>query len=165
MTVSELAKYFSDRTFFKDPDQEVKFVLAPVETYIEKGETLELRGSVVPAEGAATVAFRPAPPLKYTFRLAFEAVVDFEARSLEEASAKAKKAMADVGVIRFDTRASDMRFVRQDPSLLEETEERRSTPRSRATTSRGRARTAASADPIRPKRTEGRRSTGTTDAA
>ena len=84
---------------------------------------LELRGSVVPPKGTATVAFRPAPPRKYTFRLAFEAVVDFEAQTLEEASTMAKKAMVNVGVIRFDTRASDMRFVRQEPSLLEETEE------------------------------------------
>lgn len=123
MTVGELEKYFSDRTFFKDPDQEVRFVLAPVEIPLEKGETLELRGSVVPGEGTATVTFRPAPPRKYTFRLAFEAVVDFEAHTLEEAITEAKKAMVNVGVIRFDTRASDMRFVRQDPSLLEETEE------------------------------------------
>ena len=123
MTVGELEKYFSDRTFFKDPDQEVEFVLAPSDVPLEKGKTLELRGSVVPPEGTATVAFRLAPPRKYTFRLAFEAVVDFEAQTLEEASTKAKKAMVNVGVIRFDTRASDMRFVRQDPSLLEETEE------------------------------------------
>lgn len=123
MTVSELAKYFSDRTFFKDPDQEVEFVLSPADVPLERGETLELRGSVVPAEGTATVALRPAPPRKYTFRLAFETVVDFEARTLEEASAKAKKAMVDVGVMRFDTGAPDMRFVRKDPSLLEETEE------------------------------------------
>ena len=39
-----------------------------------------------------------------------------------KAMLEAKKAMVNVGVIRFDTRASDMRFVRQDPSLLEETE-------------------------------------------
>ena len=123
MTVSELAKYFSDRKFFRDPGQEVEFVLSPADVPLERGETLELRGSVVPPEGTATVAFRPAPPRKYTFRLAFEAAVDFEARTLEEASAKAKKAMAGVGVVRFDTGASDMRFVRQDPSLLEETEE------------------------------------------
>lgn len=122
MTVSELEKYFSDRTFFRDPDQEVEFVLSPDDIPLEKGKTLELRGSVVPPEGMATVAFRPAPPRKYTFRLAFEAVVDFEAQTLEEASAKAKKAMVNVGVVRFDTRASDMRFVRQEPSLLEETE-------------------------------------------
>lgn len=123
MTVGELEKYFSDRTFFNDPDQEVKFVLSPDGVPLEKGDALEIRGSVVPKSGKATVAFRPAPPRKYTFRLAFEAVVDFEAQTLEEASAEAKKAMVDVGVIRFDTRASDMRFVRQDPSLLEETEE------------------------------------------
>ena len=125
MTVGELEKYFSDRTFFKDLDQEVKFVLSPADVPFEyqEGTTIELRGSTVPREGTATVAFRPAPPRKYTFRLAFEAVVDFEAQTLEEASAKAKKAMVNVGVIRFDTRASDMRFVRQDPSLLEETEE------------------------------------------
>lgn len=123
MTVGELAKYFSDRTFFKDPDQEVEFVLSPADVPLEQGEALELRGSVVPAEGTAAVALRPAPPRKYTFRLAFEAVVDFEAKTLEEASAEAKKAMASVGVVRFDTKASDMRFVRRDPSLLEETEE------------------------------------------
>ena len=123
MTVSELKKYFSDRTFFKDPDQEVEFVLSPDDVPLEKGKTLELRGSTVPKEGTATVAFRPAPPRKYTFRLIFEAVVDFEAQTLEEASTKAKKEMVNVGVIRFDTRASDMRFVRQEPSLLEETEE------------------------------------------
>lgn len=125
MTVGELEKYFSDRTFFKDPDQEVKFVLSPADVPFEyqEGTTLELHGSTVPGEGTATVAFRPAPPRKYTFRLAFEAVVDFEAQTLEEASAEAKKAMVNVGVIRFDTRASDMRFVRKDPSLLEEAEE------------------------------------------
>ena len=123
MTVSELAKYFSDRTFFKDPDQEVKFVLSPADVPLEKGETLELRGSVVPPKRTATVAFRQAPPRKYTFRLAFEAVVDFEANTLEEASTKAKKEMFNVGVTRFDTRAFDKRFIRQDPSLLEETEE------------------------------------------
>ena len=123
MTVGELEKYFSDRAFFKDPDQEVEFVLSPDGVPPEKGKTLELRGSTVPKEGTATVAFRPAPPRKYTFRLAFEAVVDFEAQTLEEASTKAKKAMVNVGVVRFDTRASDMRFIRQDPSLLEETEE------------------------------------------
>lgn len=123
MTVSDLAKYFSDRTFFKDPDQEVEFVLAAADVPLEKGKTLELRGSVVPAEGAATVAFRPAPPRKYAFRLAFEADVGFEAQTLEEASAKARRAMVDVGVVRFDTGAPDMRFVRQEPRLLEETEE------------------------------------------
>ena len=125
MTVSELTKYFSNRTFFKDPDQEVEFVLSPADVPFEYQErtTLELHGSTIPKEGTVTVAFRPAPPRKYTFRLAFEAVVDFEAQTLEEASTKAKKAMVNVGVIRFDTKASDMRFVRQDPSLLEETEE------------------------------------------
>ena len=123
MTVGEFAKYFSDRTFFKDPDQEVEFVLSPADVPLGRGKTLELRGSVVPAEGTATVALRPAPPRKYTFRLAFEAVVDFEARTLEEARTEAKKAMFNVGVVRFDTKAPDMRFVRKDPSLLEETEE------------------------------------------
>ena len=36
MTVSELTKYFSDRTFFKDPDQEVEFVLSPDDIPLEK---------------------------------------------------------------------------------------------------------------------------------
>lgn len=123
MTVGELEKYFSDRTFFKDPDQEVEFVLTPADAPVENGTRIEIRSSSVPESGEAVVAFRPAPPRKYTFRLAFEAVVDFEAHTLEEAITEAKKAMVNVGVIRFDTRASDMRFVRQDPSLLEETEE------------------------------------------
>ena len=123
MTASELAKYFASRAYFVDPDQEVRFVLSPDGVPLEKGETLELRGSIVPEKGTATVALRPAPARKYTFRLAFEAVVDFEAQTLEEARTEAKKAMVSVGVIRFDTKAPDMRFVRKDPSLLEEVEE------------------------------------------
>ena len=123
MTASELAKYFASRAYFMDPDQEVRFVLSPDGVPLEKGDALEIRGSVVPESGKATVAFRPAPTRKYTFRLAFEAVVDFEAQTLEEARTEAKKAMVSVGVIRFDTKAPDMRFVRKDPSLLEEVEE------------------------------------------
>lgn len=59
MTVSELTKYFSDRTFFKDPDQEVEFVLSPDDIPLEKGRMLELRGSVVPQRERSPSRFSP----------------------------------------------------------------------------------------------------------
>ena len=60
MTVSELAKYFADREFFTDPDQEVGFVLSPEGVPSGGGTRLEMCGSIVPERGEAVVALRPA---------------------------------------------------------------------------------------------------------
>ena len=60
MTVSELAEYFSDRGFFTDPDQEVRFVLSSEDVPLARGTRLEMRGSIVPERGEAVVALRPA---------------------------------------------------------------------------------------------------------
>ena len=58
MTVSALARYFSDRKFFVNPDQKVRFVLSLRKTPpSRRGAKLEIRGSVVPERGEATVAF------------------------------------------------------------------------------------------------------------
>lgn len=103
MTVSELTKYFSDRTFFKDPDQEVEFVLSPDDIPLEKGRMLELRGSVVPPEGTVTVALQPAKTHRYRFSLIFEANPVIEAESVEEAEEKAREMMRGVGVTRQAT--------------------------------------------------------------
>ena len=105
MTVGELVKYFSDRAFFKDPDQEVKFVLSPADVPFEyqEGTTLELRGSTVPKEGTATVALQPAKTHRYRFSLIFEANPVIEAESVEEAEEKAREMMRGVGVTRQAT--------------------------------------------------------------
>lgn len=103
MTVSELTKYFSDRTFFKDPDQEVEFVLSPDDIPLEKGRMLELRGSVGPPEGTVTVALQPVKTHRYRFSLIFEANPVIKAESVEEAKEKAREMMRGVGVTRQAT--------------------------------------------------------------
>ena len=122
MTASELARYFSDRTFFTNPDQEVRFVLSPedVSLAIEKGTRLEMRGSTVPEVGEAVVALRPMPRRKYMFSLKFEANPEIEAESLEEAEKKAFEMMTHVAVKNLDTGAVDEDYVRQEPEFLEE---------------------------------------------
>ena len=120
MTASELEKYFSDRTFFKDPDQEVEFVLSPGDVPFEKGTRIEIRGAVVPKSGEAVVAFRPAPTRKYRFSLKFEAYPVIEAESLEEAERKAYDMISQRQVVDPDTGAVDKSYVEQEPDLLGE---------------------------------------------
>jgi hypothetical protein len=123
MTASELARYFGDRKFFTDPDQEVRFFILPTEdTPLEKGTELAMRGSTVPERGEAIVAFRPAPMGKYMFSLKFEANPVIEAHTVEEAEAKAYKMMRTVAVVKVDTTAIDESFVAQEPYFMEEVE-------------------------------------------
>lgn len=126
MTASELARYFSDRKFFTNPDQEVRFVLSPEDVPLEKGTGLEMRGSTVPERGEAVVAFRPAPARKYRFSLRFEASPVIEARSLEEAEEKARNMMRSVSVMRYVTDGiyeEHPDYEAQDPWFLEEAKE------------------------------------------
>ena len=123
MTANELAAYFSDRTFFKDPDQEVKFVLSPGDVPFEKGTRIEIRGAVVPKSGGAVVAFRPAPTRKYRFSLKFEANPIIEAESLDEAERKAYDMIVRRDVVDPDTGSVDESYVEQEPCFLEEVEE------------------------------------------
>lgn len=126
MTASELARYFSDRKFFTNPDQEVRFVLSPEDIPLEKGTGLEMRGSTVPERGEAVVAFRPASVRKFRFSLRFEANPVIEARSLEEAEETARNMMRSVIVMRHTTDGiyeehSD--YEAQEPWSLEEVKE------------------------------------------
>ena len=123
MTASELARYFSDRKFFVNPDQEVKFVLSPEDIPLEKGTKLEMRGSTVPERGAAVVAFRPAPMRKYMFSLKFEANPVIEAQTLEDAEAKAFEWMRHRAVVDTCTGDGDEDYVAQEPYFLEEVKE------------------------------------------
>lgn len=123
MTANELARYFSDRKFFANPDQEVKFVLSPEDVPLEKGTKLEMRGSTVPERGAAVVAFRPAPMRKYMFSLKFEANPVIEAHTVEEAEAKAFEWMRHRAVVDTCTGDGDEDYVAQDPYFLEEVKE------------------------------------------
>lgn len=123
MTVSELERYFGDRKFFPNPDQEVKFALSPEDVPLEKGTKLEMRGSAVPERGEATVAFRPAPIRKYMFSLKFEANPVIEAESLEEAEKKAADMMRHRAVVDTCTGEGDEDYEAQEPHLLEEVKE------------------------------------------
>lgn len=123
MTASELAKYFSDRKFFANPDQEVKFVLSPEDIPLEKGTKLEMRGSTVPERGAAVVAFRQAPMRKYMFSLKFEANPVIEAQTFEDAEAKAYEWMRHRAVVDTCTGDGDEGYVAQEPYFLEEVKE------------------------------------------
>ncbi len=123
MTAAELARYFSDRKFFADPDQEVKFVLSPEDIPLEKGTRLEMRGSTVPERGEAVVAFRPAPVRKYMFSLKFEANPVIEAQTLEDAEAKAFEWMRHRAVVDTCTGDGDESYVAQEPYFLEEVKE------------------------------------------
>ena len=120
MTASELAKYFASRAYFVDPDQEVRFVLSPDGVPLEKGDALEIRGSVVPERGEAVVAFRPAPARKYRFALRFEANPVIEARSLEEAKKLAAALMNHRAVIDTCTGDGDGGYEAQEPRFMEE---------------------------------------------
>ena len=123
MTAIELARYFSDRTFFTDPDQEVRFVLAPDDVPFEKGTKLEMRGSTVPKRGEAVVALRPAPKRKYMFSLKFEANPVIEAVSVEEAEKKAYEMMRGAAVTKADRDGEHFTqddYVAQEPYFLEE---------------------------------------------
>lgn len=122
MTASELARYFSDRKFFTDPDQEVRFVLSPEDIPLEKGTKLEMRGSTVPEQGEAVVAFRPAPMRKFMFSLKFEANPVIAAHTVEEAEKIAYEMMQDVAVTKSVgglARELD-NYVAQEPYFLEE---------------------------------------------
>lgn len=123
MTASELAKYFASRAYFMDPDQEVRFVLSPDGVPLEKGDALEIRGSVVPERGEAVVAFRPAPARKYRFALRFEATPVIEARSLEEAERKASDMMRECTVYNHVVGRDSDEYDAQEPCLLEEVKE------------------------------------------
>lgn len=123
MTAIKLARYFSDRTFFTDPDQEVRFVLAPDDVPFEKGTKLEMRGSTVPKRGEAVVALRPAPKRKYMFSLKFEANPVIEAVSVEEAEKKAYEMMQGAAVTKADRDGEHFTqddYVAQEPQFLEE---------------------------------------------
>lgn len=123
MTAIELARYFSDRKFFVDPDQEVRFVLSPEDVPLERGTKLEMRGSTVPERGEAIVAFRPAPVRKYMFSLKFEANPVIEAQTLEDAEAKAFEWMRHRAVVDTCTGDGDEDYVAQEPYFLEEVKE------------------------------------------
>ena len=123
MTASELAKYFASRAYFMDPDQEVRFVLSPDDIPLEKGDALEIRGSVVPESGEAVVAFRQAPARKYRFALRFEATPVIEARSFVEAERKARDMMRECTVYNHVTGRDSDEYDAQEPCLLEEVEE------------------------------------------
>ena len=132
MTTNELAEYFSDREFFTNPDQEVRFVLSPEGVPLEKGTRLEMRGSVVPGVGEAVVAFRPAPMMiklkappmrKFMFSLKFEANPVIEAHTVEEAEAKAYEWMRHRAVVDTCTGDGDEGYVAQEPYFLEEVKE------------------------------------------
>lgn len=123
MTARELARYFADRKFFTDPDQEVKFVLSPEDVPLERGERLEMRGSTVPERGEAVVAFRQAPMRKYMFSLKFEANPVIEAHTVEEAEAKAFEWMRHRAVVDTCTGDGDEDYVAQEPYFLEEVKE------------------------------------------
>lgn len=126
MTARELTRHFSDRTFFKDPDQEVRFVFSPEDIPLEKGVRLEMRGATVPERGEAVVALRPAPKRKYMFSLKFEANPVIEAVSVEEAEKKAYEMMRNVGVTKQATPGifEDMpEYEAQEPYFLEEVKE------------------------------------------
>lgn len=126
MTASELARYFSDRKFFTNPDQEVMFVLAPEDVPFEKGTRLEMRGSTVPERGKAIVAFRPVPVRKYMFSLKFEANPVIEAKSLEDAEDKAFEMMRSVKVVRIvglGLWEDSPGYIAQKPCFLEEVNE------------------------------------------
>lgn len=125
VTVDEIRRYFSDRSFLPDPDQEVQFVLADEDVPIEKGQRLEMRGTTVPEKGKVVVALRPAKKFKYMFSLKFEANPVIEAHTVEEAEAKAYAMMRGVGVTRQATSGifEDMpEYVAQEPLFLEEVE-------------------------------------------
>lgn len=125
MTASELARYFSDRKFFANPDQEVRFALSPENVPLEKGTKLEMRGSVVPERGEAVVAFRPAPMRKYMFSLKFEANPVIAAHTVEEAEKIAYEMMRDAAVTKAVgglARELD-EYVAQEPCFLEEVKE------------------------------------------
>lgn len=123
MTVGELARYFASRAYFADPDQEVRFVLSPDDIPLEKGDVLEIRGSVVPESGEAVVAFHPAPVRKYRFSLKFEANPVIEARSLGEAKRKASDWMRHRAVVDICTGGCDEDYVAQEPGFMEEVKE------------------------------------------
>jgi len=123
MTVDEIKRYFSDRNFLPNPDQEVQFVLADEGTPFEKGQRLEMRGTTVPETGKVIVALRPATKRKYMFSLKFEANPVIEAETFDDAEAKAREMMEHVGVTRQATSGvfEDIpEYVAQEPYFLEE---------------------------------------------
>ena len=125
MTVKELEEYFGDRKFFPNPDQEVRFSLTPYGTPKEEEQMLEMCGSTVPEVNPAVVVLRRLPIRKYMFSLKFEANPVIEARTLEEAEAKAHEMMRDVSVTKVIgglARVQDD-YVAQEPYFLEEVKE------------------------------------------
>ena len=125
MTASELARYFSDRTFFTNPDQEVRFVLSSEDVTLEEGTRLEMLGSTVPGAGEAVVALRPAPKRKYMFSLKFEANPVIEAENSDEAFEKAVELMRDAAVTKVDRDGEHFvqdGYVALAPRLLKEVE-------------------------------------------
>ena len=123
MTVRELIRYFSDKEFFTNMDQEVRFVLTDDGVPLTTGKRLEIRGSQVPEHGDAIVAFRPLPLKKFMFSLKFEANPVIEAQTREEAEVKANEMMSHVGVKYLDMDITDESFIKREPMYLEEVEE------------------------------------------
>ena len=124
MTVEEMAKYFADRKFFPDPNQVVRFVLSPDGVPIEKGDPLEMRGTVVPEGGSVTVGLRPEPIRKWMFSLRLEANPVIEAPTVEEAEAKAYDMLSDLAVTKAGRDGEHfINYVAQEPLFLEEVKE------------------------------------------
>lgn len=126
MTVEDMVKHLSDRGYFPDPKQEVRFALSPDNVPLERGARLEMRGTVVPERGAITVALRPAAMRKWKFSLRFEANPVIEAPTAKEAEAKAYEMLRNVAVTkvyRDGEHFVQKDYAAQEPCLLEEVEE------------------------------------------
>lgn len=123
MTVDAIKRYFSDRGFLPNPDQEVRFVLADDGTPIEAGQRLEMRGTTVPETGDVVVALRPATKRKFMFSLKFESNPVIEAHTLEEAEKLAYEWMRHRAVVDTCTGDGDPDYVAQEPYFLEEVKE------------------------------------------
>lgn len=126
MTVSELERYFGDRKFFPNPDQEVRFSLTPYGTPKEQEQTVELCGSTVPEVNPAVVVLRPVVKRKFIFSLKFEANPEIEAETLEEAEKIAADMMRDCAVTKVDHDGEHFvqnDYEAQEPYFLEEVKE------------------------------------------
>jgi hypothetical protein len=123
VTVSEIGRYFADREFFPDPEQEVRIVLAEEDVPLEKGIPLRLRGSVVPESGYAVVALAHPKKRRFAFALRFEARPEIEAETVEEAEEKAQR-LLDLVVVK--DRSTDMvssDYEAEVPCFLQEVKE------------------------------------------
>ena len=125
MTVQELAEYFSDRKFFPNPNQEVRFTLTPYGTPRDQEKNLECRGSTVPGNGPAVILMEPVRKRKFMFRLSFAANKIIEAENFREADAKARAILRNAEVIEERDGTDDgyislKEFEPQEPAEIEE---------------------------------------------